>query len=230
MSLATCCRTPPVAGNITLHPHSASNIHQPPRWPNGNLFACHPAVRFFLAYKRTRTSTRSIRKPVSAPKNTSDRNTYFANQCYFLKSFANMKSMLLNAVLVLFLLAEFSAAELDHDKNRRGANMGLYAFPRVGRDGLEAGVLDGIYGDASQEDYNEADFQKRASGLVAFPRVGRGDSELRKLAHLLALQQVLDKRTGPSASSGLWFGPRLGKRSVDAKSFADTAKGQKEFN
>jgi len=42
--------------------------------------------------------------------------------------------------------------------------MGLYAFPRVGRsdpslanslrDGLEAGVLDGIYGDASQEDYN----------------------------------------------------------------------------
>jgi len=41
---------------------------------------------------------------------------------------------------------------------------------------------------------------------------------------------VLDKRTGPSASSGLWFGPRLGKRSVDAKSFEDTNKGQKEFN
>jgi len=76
----------------------------------------------------------------------------------------------------------------------------------------------------------EADFQKRASGLVAFPRVGRGDAELRKWAHLLALQQVLDKRTGPSASSGLWFGPRLGKRSVDAKSFEDTNKGQKEFN
>nr|XP_016937441.1 cardio acceleratory peptide 2b [Drosophila suzukii] len=151
-----------------------------------------------------------------------------------------MKSMLVNAVLVLFIIAEFSAAEMDHDKNRRGANMGLYAFPRVGRgdpslanslrDGLEAGFLDGIYGDASQEDYNEADFQKRASGLVAFPRVGRGDAELRKWAHLLALQQVLDKRTGPSASSGLWFGPRLGKRSVDAKSFEDTNKGQKEFN
>ncbi|XP_017008879.2 cardio acceleratory peptide 2b [Drosophila takahashii] len=153
-----------------------------------------------------------------------------------------MKSMLVNVVLVIFLIAEFSAAEMDHDKNRRGANMGLYAFPRVGRgdpslanslrDGLEASVLDGIYADASQEDYNEADFQKRASGLVAFPRVGRGDGEmpLRKWAHLLALQQVLDKRTGPSASSGLWFGPRLGKRSVDAKSYEDTNKGQKELN
>ncbi|EDV53156.1 cardio acceleratory peptide 2b [Drosophila erecta] len=151
-----------------------------------------------------------------------------------------MKSMLVHIVLVIFIIAEFSTADSDHDKNRRGANMGLYAFPRVGRsdpslanslrDGLEAGFLDGIYGDASQEDYNEADFQKRASGLVAFPRVGRGDAELRKWAHLLALQQVLDKRTGPSASSGLWFGPRLGKRSVDAQSFADSSKGQKELN
>lgn len=80
--------------------------------------------------------------------------------------------------------------------------------------------------------FSEADFQKRATGLVAFPRVGRaGDAELRKWAHLLALQQVLDKRTGPSASSGLWFGPRLGKRSVDAKAYAvDSAKAQKEFN
>lgn len=42
--------------------------------------------------------------------------------------------------------------------------MGLYAFPRVGRgdpslanslrDGLDAAVLDGLYGDASPEDYN----------------------------------------------------------------------------
>ncbi|EDV44062.1 uncharacterized protein Dana_GF16224 [Drosophila ananassae] len=146
-------------------------------------------------------------------------------------------SKLVSAVLVFVLLAEFSAAEMEHDKNRRGANLGLYAFPRVGRgdpsfgnslrDGLDAGPLDGIYPDASQEDYNDSEFQKRASGLVAFPRVGRGDAELRKFAHLLALQQVLDKRTGPSASSGLWFGPRLGKRSVDSKSFA---KGQKEFN
>ncbi|KAH8382628.1 hypothetical protein KR009_004424, partial [Drosophila setifemur] len=127
-------------------------------------------------------------------------------------------------------------SELDHDKNRRGANMGLYAFPRVGRgdpsmvnrlrDVLDAAVLDGIYADASQEDYNEADFQKRASGLVAFPRVGRGGN----FADHLAAMQMFDKRTGPSASSGLWFGPRLGKRSVDAKAFADANKGQKEFN
>ncbi|XP_015038545.1 cardio acceleratory peptide 2b isoform X1 [Drosophila pseudoobscura] len=152
---------------------------------------------------------------------------------------------IVSAILLLVLLAEFSTAgplkekELNHDKNRRGANMGLYAFPRVGRsdpslanslrDASDAAVFDGLYGDASQEDYNEADYQKRA-GLVAFPRVGRSDAELRKFAHLLALQQVLDKRTGPSASSGLWFGPRLGKRSVDAKAFSDASKGQQEFN
>ncbi|KAH8241964.1 hypothetical protein KR038_005642, partial [Drosophila bunnanda] len=147
------------------------------------------------------------------------------------------KNFNLNQCIKLILFKSI-CIEMEHDKNRRGANMGLYAFPRVGRgdpslanslrDGLDAAVLDGIYGDASPEDYNEADFQKRASGLVAFPRVGRGgDAELRKWAHLLALQQVLDKRTGPSASSGLWFGPRLGKRSVDAKAYA---KGQKEFN
>lgn len=65
---------------------------------------------------------------------------------------------------------------------------------------------------------------------MPFPRSGHSDAELRKWAHFLALQQALDKRTGPSASSGLWFGPRLGKRSVNAKDYSATAaKGQKEL-
>lgn len=73
------------------------------------------------------------------------------------------------------------------------------------------------------------DYQKRAN-YVPFPRSGHSDAELRKWAHFLALQQALDKRTGPSASSGMWFGPRLGKRSVNAKDYSATAaKGQKEL-
>ncbi|ALC48013.1 capa [Drosophila busckii] len=143
-------------------------------------------------------------------------------------------------ILLFVLLGKFSTAELEHDKNRRGANMGLYAFPRVGRSDPSlanslhdandaASAYESFYSlsDASPEDFEE--FQKRAS-LVPFPRVGRGgDAELRKWAHLLALQQALDKRTGPSASSGMWFGPRLGKRSVSAKDFSAAANAQKEL-
>ncbi|XP_030370735.1 cardio acceleratory peptide 2b [Scaptodrosophila lebanonensis] len=146
-------------------------------------------------------------------------------------------------ILLFVLLAKFSAADLEQAKNRRGTS-GLYAFPRVGRsdpslanslhDANDAAVaFDNIYGNggvASLEDYEEYPKNefKRAS-LIAFPRVGRGDAELRKWAHLMALQQALDKRTGPSASSGLWFGPRLGKRSVDAHEYQEAAKGQKEL-
>lgn len=35
--------------------------------------------------------------------------------------------------ILILLLTHPSHPEPDHDKNRRGANMGLYAFPRVGR-------------------------------------------------------------------------------------------------
>ncbi|XP_064555258.1 cardio acceleratory peptide 2b isoform X2 [Drosophila montana] len=140
-------------------------------------------------------------------------------------------------ILLLVLLTKFSAA-VEHDKIRRGANMGLYTFPRVGRsdpslvnslhDANDAVAYETLYGigDASAEDFEE--YQKRAS-LLPFPRVGRSDSELRKWAHLLALQQALDKRTGPSASSGMWFGPRLGKRSINVKDYPADTKGQKEL-
>lgn len=67
---------------------------------------------------------------------------------------------------------------------------------------------------------------KRAS-LYPVPRIGRMDPELRKWARFMAFQQALDKRAGPSATTGVWFGPRLGKRSVDSQSI-DNSKGQKE--
>ncbi|XP_060649307.1 cardio acceleratory peptide 2b isoform X1 [Drosophila nasuta] len=150
-------------------------------------------------------------------------------------------------ILLLVLLTKFgnaaffkpSGTEQDNNKIRRGANMGLYTFPRVGRsdpslasnlhDAGEALAFESIYGlnEASSEDF-DADYQKRG-GFVSFPHMGRNEAEIRKLAHLLALQQALDKRTGPSASSGLWFGPRLGKRSVDAKDYAAATKSQKEI-
>lgn len=62
---------------------------------------------------------------------------------------------------------------------------------------------------------------KRA-GLIAQPRIGRSDAEIRKWARFLAMQQ-----TFPSATTGVWFGPRLGKRSVNSQN-VDYGYGQKE--
>lgn len=56
---------------------------------------------------------------------------------------------------------------------------------------------------------------KRAN-LMPFPRVGRPDNDFQKLAKLAAIQQQeqeMEKRTGANPNNGLWFGPRLGKRS-----------------
>lgn len=69
---------------------------------------------------------------------------------------------------------------------------------------------------------------KRA-GLIVYPRVGRTDADVRKWTRFMALQQALDKRTGPSATTGVWFGPRLGKRSVDSKHSGAAFDQQKEY-
>lgn len=56
---------------------------------------------------------------------------------------------------------------------------------------------------------------KRAN-LMPFPRVGRPDSDFQKLVKLAEIQQQeqeMEKRTGANPNNGLWFGPRLGKRS-----------------
>jgi len=88
-------------------------------------------------------------------------------------------------------------------------------------------VCQSITGRVDFKTFYLIDYQKH-SNFVPFPHVGRNDAEIRKFAHFLALQQALDKRSGPSASSGLWFGPRLGKRSVNAKDYPAASKGQKE--
>lgn len=66
---------------------------------------------------------------------------------------------LINALFLTF-------PEPDHDKNRRGANMGLYAFPRVGRsdpslvnnlhDASDSLAYEAIYGmsDDSTDDFD----------------------------------------------------------------------------
>ncbi|XP_017479092.1 PREDICTED: cardio acceleratory peptide 2b-like [Rhagoletis zephyria] len=162
-----------------------------------------------------------------------------------MKSFYCLDFIICSTVVVV-ALAGFSEAELDQ-KNRRtaGGPSGLIAFPRVGRSDPNlvnnlheadiSALSDGMY-PASLEDY-EVEYPKseiKRASLIAFPRVGRTDAELRKWARIMALQQALNKGTGPSATSGLWFGPRLGKRSVDAQvkqqqQHNSKASGQKEL-
>ncbi|XP_037954064.1 cardio acceleratory peptide 2b isoform X2 [Teleopsis dalmanni] len=131
-----------------------------------------------------------------------------------------MKSMfsadfLIYLTVLIIALAGLSQAEFEQSKNRRGggATSGLYAFPRVGRSDPSLtnnlhDMDDNLY-EPSLEDYE-----------------GRTDAEMRKWARLLALQQALEKRAGPT--SGLWFGPRLGKRSVNNNVKQHANKGQNE--
>ncbi|XP_013107596.2 cardio acceleratory peptide 2b [Stomoxys calcitrans] len=151
---------------------------------------------------------------------------------------------------VLFItIAAHSNAELEQTKNRRaGGASGLYAFPRVGRGdpsltnaGLHnpdaedaaaaaaaASAFDVLYPGSFEEyeEYPKSDVKRKAN-LYPVPRVGRMDPEMRKLALLMALQRALTKKAEPSATSGVWFGPRLGKRSVDNQKI-DNTRGQKE--
>ncbi|XP_075170379.1 cardio acceleratory peptide capability [Haematobia irritans] len=151
---------------------------------------------------------------------------------------------------VLFItIAAHSNAELEQTKNRRaGGASGLYAFPRVGRsdpsltnndlhnseaDDDAAAVaavtaFDVLYPGSFEEyeDYPKTQ-AKRKANLYPMPRVGRVDPNLRKLAILRALQQSINRKYEPSATSGVWFGPRLGKRSVENQKI-DHSNGQKE--
>ncbi|XP_037943845.1 cardio acceleratory peptide 2b-like [Teleopsis dalmanni] len=123
--------------------------------------------------------------------------------------------------------------EFEQSKNRRGggATSGLYAFPRVGRSDPSLtnnlhDMDDNLY-EPSLEDYEDLPKSEiKRANLITFPRVGRTDAEMRKWARLLALQQALEKRAGPT--SGLWFGPRLGKRSVNNNVKQHANKGQNE--
>lgn len=127
-----------------------------------------------------------------------------------------------NLILCSFLLTAVifssTAADVEQSKTRRGGGgtAGLFAFPRVGRSDTslsrQTGGYDNLFPTSYEEydEYPKVSEMKRAN-LIAFPRVGRSDAQLRNWARMAALQQSLDKRTAPSANSGLWFGPRLGR-------------------
>ncbi|XP_050072880.1 cardio acceleratory peptide 2b [Anopheles maculipalpis] len=122
--------------------------------------------------------------------------------------------------------AEASEFETNGRINKRGPTVGLFAFPRVGRSDPEM-TLDwessAMLPLETGEDYEDYPMKEmKRQGLVPFPRVGRsGKSELAMAAarywqaahNLQQQQQSIVKRAGGSgANSGMWFGPRLGKR------------------
>ncbi|KFB39390.1 AGAP000347-PA-like protein [Anopheles sinensis] len=128
-------------------------------------------------------------------------------------------------------------------RSKRGPTVGLFAFPRVGRSDPElasvdwdpAGVLPAVDMADDYEDYPIKEIKRQ--GLVPFPRVGRsgvgaksevgGAAAARYWLVARALQQqqralqqqmlgqpsVVKRAGGSGANSGMWFGPRLGKRS-----------------
>jgi len=118
-------------------------------------------------------------------------------------------------IILLAVLSGLSKAELELRKNRRANGpSGLVAFPRVGRSDPNINNNNNLHETDSFDNMENV----YTNSLEDYD--GRTDAEIRKWARLVALQQALDKRTGPSATSGLWFGPRLGKRSVSATKFA----------
>ncbi|XP_058127014.1 cardio acceleratory peptide 2b [Anopheles ziemanni] len=127
-------------------------------------------------------------------------------------------------------------------RSKRGPTVGLFAFPRVGRSDPELASVDWdptavLPAVDLADDYEDYPIQEiKRQGLVPFPRVGRSGggakSELggaaarywlmaralqqqqRALQQQMLSQPGLVKRAGGSgANSGMWFGPRLGKRS-----------------
>ncbi|KAL1129945.1 hypothetical protein AAG570_012889 [Ranatra chinensis] len=83
---------------------------------------------------------------------------------------------------VIFLATSYVGADKEEVKLKRDAS-GLFPFPRVGRSRYPTLC----------SSFNPEDKIKR-EGLIPFPRVGRSG----------------DKRDN-TGSSGLWFGPRLGR-------------------
>ncbi|XP_052861287.1 cardio acceleratory peptide 2b [Anopheles cruzii] len=140
------------------------------------------------------------------------------------------------SVALVLLAVHFCRAEVEFDgsvRSKRGPTVGLFAFPRVGRSDPDVGFDWDASGpvDVSGDDYDDYPLKEiKRQGLVPFPRVGRAGKQdppsgywqvARSLQqqhhhHQQLLQpppQPMLKRAGGSgANSGMWFGPRLGKR------------------
>ncbi|XP_055536157.1 cardio acceleratory peptide 2b isoform X2 [Wyeomyia smithii] len=132
--------------------------------------------------------------------------------------------------LVVLSTAKFCHGdELDGSsdgRHKRGPTVGLFAFPRVGRSDPE--LVE--WGDAAlpvelADDYRDYPIREyKRQGLVPFPRVGRSGPSLAARYWPVSMQQ---KRAGNSgSSSGMWFGPRLGKR---ANAAASEIKGNEVY-
>uniref|UniRef100_A0A182W587 Pyrokinin n=1 Tax=Anopheles minimus TaxID=112268 RepID=A0A182W587_9DIPT len=133
--------------------------------------------------------------------------------------------VLLVATLLQLCQAEAPEFEAGGRISKRGPTVGLFAFPRVGRSDPEMALdweSSAMLPMETADDYEDYPMKEmKRQGLVPFPRVGRsGKSELAmaaarywQAARNLQQQQSIVKRAGGSgANSGMWFGPRLGKR------------------
>ncbi|XP_055586386.1 cardio acceleratory peptide 2b isoform X2 [Uranotaenia lowii] len=146
----------------------------------------------------------------------------------------------LSLMMVLLSATKMCRAESDMEVSKRGPTVGLFAFPRVGRSDPELGDLwadsAAIPSDLADEydDYQSLHKPKR-QGLVPFPRVGRSGGPARyppvslpfanansagsayqylmAASRAAAASQQQKRSSNPgAANSGMWFGPRLGKR------------------
>ncbi|XP_021696183.1 cardio acceleratory peptide 2b isoform X3 [Aedes aegypti] len=115
------------------------------------------------------------------------------------------------------------ASDLDsvsEGRHKRGPTVGLFAFPRVGRsdpDLLEwsdAAAVAAALPLELADDYEDYPIREaKRQGLVPFPRVGRSGMNAARFYWPKTMMPQQQKRAGNSgANSGMWFGPRLGKR------------------
>ncbi|XP_029707893.2 cardio acceleratory peptide 2b isoform X1 [Aedes albopictus] len=122
--------------------------------------------------------------------------------------------------------SDIDSSIADGGRHKRGPTVGLFAFPRVGRsdpDLLEwsdAAAVAAALPLELADDYEDYPIREaKRQGLVPFPRVGRSGSGVSNAARFYwpKTMMQLQKRAGNSgANSGMWFGPRLGKRASAA--------------
>ncbi|XP_050355744.1 CAPA peptides [Nymphalis io] len=145
-----------------------------------------------------------------------------------------MQSLARLCLSVLLLASVVASSYHSSAKLRRDGVLNLYPFPRVGRASHRTWQV-------PIKDLLDADQIKRQ--LYAFPRVGRNDP-LRSDVQLAPLENILFGRRNPFVkrqvlsepqaekdSTGMWFGPRLGrayKREEDDVAQNDTERSEPE--
>ncbi|XP_038218939.1 CAPA peptides [Zerene cesonia] len=128
--------------------------------------------------------------------------------------------------LSVFLLVTVVSAAHSGTKLRRDGVLNLYPFPRVGRSSHQTWQI-------PINDLLDQDLDKRQ--LYAFPRVGRSypvqiSPRLEDLIFGARNRFVKRKSEGTSDSTGMWFGPRLGRgfRSEDDDITAQEERSEPE--